>query len=538
MAELGGVRGKVMEIYGFISENRNKIESAYDLAALCYDYLMTQIQSNKQTVFIAEYIDFPEETDDEETHVPKGNPNIEMLRKFTDDVFYTLLKDYLDMDVLLDDILDFVSSAKHHLQNYENEAYNKAAIAYYLLMAINLYAGNCTKSSDPAPLNRNYQTNAYIYRCRADGMMATNLMSQNLGDPILPMEIRNDFHHLKILEKAELKDGMNPPQMVTLSVDKNHVGMKRIIKNQRLNVAIIPFGRKDICEFVPKERGGFRIRYPDEYLQSNIEKAKKLLELAICEGANIIVFPEYVCFPEMQDAIGDYLRDIAGDHSNRLNNLLLVVAGSGWTSDDNNVSIVFSSGGTPLGKHYKCEAYHKEIETEIKNKEGSKKRIIRHIEGLEDPGKESVIIQIPGLGSVMPAICRDISNRDLIETLARVFCIDFLMIPAWSNSLHKAFEDQLCNITSANRNTCAVVCNGCGGIEEKYWKENRERGLVVVPCKKGHRIAADPTMISVDEEDHAGCFKCGGCIFSLSLHLRIQDIESGKNLEKEQIFLG
>lgn len=140
-----------MEIYGFISENRNKIESAYDLAALCYDYLMTQIQSNKQTVFIAEYIDFPEETDDEETHVPKGNPNIEMLRKFTDDVFYTLLKDYLDMDVLLDDILDFVSSAKHHLQNYGNEAYNKAAIAYYLLMAINLYAGNCTKSSDPAP---------------------------------------------------------------------------------------------------------------------------------------------------------------------------------------------------------------------------------------------------------------------------------------------------------------------------------------------------------------------------------------------------
>jgi len=140
-----------MEIYGFISENRNKIESAYDLAALCYDYLLKQVGNRHQTKFIAEYIIIPEKTDDKEIDVQKGNPNIDILRKFADDVFYTLLKDYLDMDVLLDDILDFVSSAKHHLQNYGNEAYNKAAIAYYLLMAINLYTGNCTKSSDPAP---------------------------------------------------------------------------------------------------------------------------------------------------------------------------------------------------------------------------------------------------------------------------------------------------------------------------------------------------------------------------------------------------
>lgn len=536
MAELGGVRGKVMEIYGFISENRNKIESAYDLAALCYDYLLKQVGNRHQTKFIAEYIIIPEKTDDKEIDVQKGNPNIDMLRKFADDVFYRLLEDYLDMDVLLDDILDFVSSARLHLQNFGDHSYNEATIAYYLLMAINLYAGNCSKCSEITPLNVKYQTNAYIYRCQADSMITANLKSLNLGEQIKSLKIRNDFHHLKILEKKELEDGMNPPQMVTLSVDENHIGIKRIIENQCLNVAMIPFGREDICEFVPKERGGFRIQYLDVHLQKGVEKAKKLLELAIKEGANIIVFPEYVCFPKMQDAIGDYLRETARDDPYFLKDLLLVVAGSGWTLDDNNVSVVFSSGGTLLGKHYKCEAYHKESEKEIENKEGSEKKIIHSIEGLEDPGKESVIIQIPELGSVMPAICRDISNRGLIETLARVFRIDFLMIPAWSNSLHKAFEDQLCNITSANRNTCAVVCNGCRGIEEKYWKENRERGLVVVPCKKGHRIAADPTLISVDEEDHAGCFKCGGCIFSLSLHLRIQDIESGKKPTIEQIF--
>lgn len=523
-----------MEIYGYINENREKIESAYDLAALSYDYLMKQIQPNKQVKFISEYI--TEETDDEETDMPGRNPNIGMLRKFTDDVSNTLLDDYREMDILLDDVLDFVLSARQHLQKYGNETYNEAAIAYYLLMAVNLYAGNCFECSEIAPLNRSYQTNAYIYRCQADGMITANLKSQNLGDPILPLEIRDDFHHLKILEKAELKDRMNPPQMVTLSIDENHVGIKRITENQCLNVAIIPFGRKDICEFVPKGGDAFRVRYPDEHLQSSIEKAKKLLELAICEGANIIIFPEYVCFPKMQDAISDYLRDIADKHPDLLNDLLLVVAGSGWTSDDNNVSIVFSSGGTPLGKHYKCEAYHKKIEKEIKRKKGSEKKFIRIIEGLEDPGKESVIIQIPGLGSVMPAICRDISNSNLIETLARVFRIDFLMIPAWSNSLHNAFENQLCNITSTNRNTCSVVCNGCGGIDEKYWEQNRNRGLVVMPCQEGHHITADPNMISVDEEDHVRCFECSGCIFSLSLPLQIQDIESGRKPEKEQLF--
>lgn len=525
-----------MEIYDFISKNRGKIESAYDLAALCYDYLMKQIQKNKQAKFIAEYIIIPEKTDDEEINVPEGNPNVGMLRKFADDVFGILLKDYHEMDIILDDILDFISSAKQHLQNYGDKSYNEAAIVYYLLMAVNLYAGNCSKCSEIAPLNMNYQTNAYIYRCQADSMITANLESQELGDQILSSEIRNDFHHLKILEKAELKDGMNPPQLVTLSVANNHAGMKRIIENQRVNIAIIPFGRKDICKFVSKERGGFRIQYLDVHLQNGVEKAKKLLDLAIREGANIVVFPEYVCFPKMQDAIGDYLRETARDDPYLLKDLLLVVAGSGWTSDDNNVSIVFSSGGSPLGKHYKCEAYHKESKKVNKNKEGSEKKIIHSIEGLEDPGKESVIIQIPELGSVMPAICRDISNRGLIETLARVFRIDFLMIPAWSNSLHKAFEDQLCNITSANGNTYSVVCNACGGIDDKYWEQSRDRGLVVMPCKKGHRIVADPTMISIDEKDFAKCSACSGCIFSLSLDLWTQDIESGEKTTYEQIF--
>ena len=43
-----------MDIYERIEENRTKIASIYDLAAICYDYLRMQIDN--QALFLAEYL--------------------------------------------------------------------------------------------------------------------------------------------------------------------------------------------------------------------------------------------------------------------------------------------------------------------------------------------------------------------------------------------------------------------------------------------------------------------------------------------------
>ncbi len=166
-----------------------------------------------------------------------------------------------------------------------------------------------------------------------------------------------------------------------------------------------------------------------------------------------------------------------------------------------------------MGKHYKYAAYEKVY--------GDKGQLI---EGLSDPGKESVLVEIPGIGCVMSSICRDISNRDWTERMARIFHVDFLIVPAWSPSLHHAFENQLQSITEANMNTCAVVCNCCAPTSVEY----PEKGLVVTPYKKGSRIIGKSRMICVKKLSLGKCKKCAGCIFCLTLSFQTQDVEKGK----------
>ena len=45
----------------------------------------------------------------------------------------------------------------------------------------------------------------------------------------------------------------------------------------------------------------------EQQKKAAVIKALQLLEKAIRLKANIIIFPEYVCFPEMQEKIGEYL---------------------------------------------------------------------------------------------------------------------------------------------------------------------------------------------------------------------------------------
>lgn len=153
-----------------------------------------------------------------------------------------------------------------------------------------------------------------------------------------------------------------------------------------------------------------------EYDSDNITKALTLLESAIRCKANIIIFPEFVCCPEVQEAIGSYLRETYQKTPEKMSVLLMVIAGSGWTDDDNNVARVYSYSGILLGKYYKYAAFD---DKEKDSQTGMSKE--RLIEGLHDPGKESIIVEIPDIGIVMTAICRNISNWDYSEKTSLYF---------------------------------------------------------------------------------------------------------------------
>lgn len=499
-----------MNIYETIKHNRQNVNSVYDLAAVCYDYLQVRIEN--QIAFIGKYTEFSDDA-------RQNNPNQKNLLKLSDDVKVLLFSTEYWNDEVLDEILSMTLSAEYKLKPFEEAVYNEAAIAYFLLLGIDLYAECQLENNQNAPLNQSYQVNSYMYRRQNTSILSCAAEEIGFRETIQAVEIRNNFNCLIILEKSEMKPGMHPPKMVTLSIDKEDFTRNSLIQDQTLKVVCIPWGKEQTCRFPKIQGNAFHVEYLDSYKTTCITKALTLLESAIRCKANIIIFPEFVCCPEVQEAIGSYLRETYRKTPEKMSALLMVIAGSGWTDDDNNVARVYSYSGILLGKYYKYAAFDdKEKDSQTGMSKG------RLIEGLHDPGKESVIVEVPDIGIVMTAICRDISNWDYSEKIARIFRTDFLMVPAWSGSLNHAFINQLVSITAANTNTCSVVCNCCGAQKSG----SLEKGVVVTPYKKNTRMTGKHRFISLNKISVKRCDTCKGCIFSLTLSFKPQDVEKGR----------
>lgn len=504
-----------MSTYDVIQKERNDLKSVYDLVAVCYDYLLDKIDD--QIKFISEYLECS-------VSHKKNNPNQKRLLRFSDDVKQLLSLNKYWNDRVLHKIFSLVFTMENSLKPFGEEAYNEAAIAFFLLLGIDLYAEYQPNHTENAPLNRCCQKDLYIYCRQRTSILSTAAKKAEFRDQIPVTDIRSSFTSLCILEKTDLKQGMTPPKMVTLFISKEDFKRSTVAFDQKLVLAVTPFCREEICQFSHVQGCGFRIEYHENYMQFASKRALDLLELAIKHRANIVLFPEYVCSPEVQEEIRKYLRETYLKTPHKLKDLLLVIAGSGWTKDDNNVAAVYSYSGKLLGKRYKSEPfdnYIKDPKTGITE---------RWIESLSTPGKESIIVEIPKIGSVMIAICRDISNWSYDEKIARAFRTDFLMVPAWSTSLHHGFENQLESITEANINTCSVVCNCCAVQPEL----TAEKGLVVTPYKKGTIIKGKTRAIRLRSGCELGCQHCSGCIFCLTFGFRIQDVENGRILRSQR----
>lgn len=499
-----------MNIHETIGQSTECLKSIYDLAAVCYDYLLARIDN--QIRFIGQYVEFSNRAE-------QNNPNQRKLLKYSDDIKKLLFAEKYWNERVLNVILSMTLSAENDLKPFGEISYNEATIAYFLLMGIDLYAECESENNQDAPLNQSYQEKSFIYRRQNTSILSSAAEKLSFRESIQATEIRNNFICLKILERSELKPGMQPPKMVTLSIDRDDFVRNSMVQDQTLTVVSIPWGKKQICQFPRIHGTGFRVEYLSSYKTDGVKQALALLESAIRHKANIVIFPEYVCCPEVQEAIGTYLKETYLKNPKKIEKLLLVIAGSGWTEDDNNVAAIYSYSGTPLGQHYKYASF----DTKKKNSQTGKVKE-RLVEGLNNPGKESILVEIPKIGIVMTAICRDIANRDYSEKIARIFQTDFLMVPAWSPSLRHAFINQLESITAANTNTCSVVCNCCVPQAPRCLN----KGIVVTPYKKSTYMVGKHRMISLNKLSVKRCHACEGCIFCLTLSFRTQDVERGR----------
>jgi hypothetical protein len=289
-----------------------------------------------------------------------------------------------------------------------------------------------------------------------------------------------------------------------------------IISARKLRLAYIPYigfktfhfmleGQNEPLthEEMVKPEGSVFVEYPHDLEEENCIRALRLLGKAIDEGANIVVFPEFVTSYTMRDAMRNYLetRRYEGENSEHL---CLVFAGttcekSGENSYNNVLNILTGSGVKLRHTYYKNTPYNERGLCEI----------------LSDPGKELVILDIKGMGRILPAICKDARNDNYTSRFADIFEPDLILIPAWSESVD-GFYSSL-NRFAENYYAVSVLCNCCNAVSLDATLDNESIGIYSIPKKTGSKVVSKIDYFYRERPCYIRCRDLCGCVQLLDI---------------------
>lgn len=499
-----------MEFRQTLSENDTRMNNIYDMIAFCYDYLIETIKDQEQ--FIGMYAV-------ENEGAERANPNLAQLKRHSRKLELIMRKQEEDGLVFVDCLKQLQKYLdKIDLYEYGDPDLNDATIPYFFLLTADRYVlGKGGRNSMKAPLNTTYCEKSYIYLNIEQPILKEAMEENEFSDVIRAGTIRNQLEHLTILERREMPCEIYPPKVVSLYLDKEKAD--GIFSSKKIKIAIIPFSEAKMVNF-PVDCGAlFHVEYCREHLITGKERAVRLLDDAIKHKANIIIFPEFICSREIQESIRARLEFLYEKKPACLKSLLFVVAGSGWTADNNNVAVMYSYTGRLLGKQYKFSRY-----CDLKH-EGKEL-----IENLTKPGKETTIIEIKGLGKVAVGICRDVSDGSYTSLLTEIFAPQLLVTPAWSRSINIGFKEQFRDIITKNHITCCLLCNCCEAIRSKG-EFRKNNGIVTTPYKDGSVITGKASEILRTEKCLEKC-EVSGCVIMVNIDFNVQAVKKGKIVKK------
>jgi len=146
------------------------------------------------------------------------------------------------------------------------------------------------------------------------------------------------------------------------------------------------------------------VSYAEDYERKYSQTVCDVLDVCGENDCDIVVFPELVMSDGLRETMQKHLASISGKSRPSL-----VVAGSSWLPNEtgekgNNVAFLFDGYGRDLGRYYKHSPFV------VFEENGSPLMV----EGLESPGKECTIVDVFGIGRVLPSICNLNSNRFII----------------------------------------------------------------------------------------------------------------------------
>lgn len=501
------------------SDNLPKMMSVFDFVALCYEYI--QSKAKDESIFISMYID-------ENEGAKVKNPNKKLLGRFSQNV-YKLLIDGKSKAIAFEDnsrkLINLIRQIENKLKPYENNEYNYATIPYYALMAVDRYQFSLKKrvrKEDNAPLNKCYCNNCYIYLKMPYSLIDTAKQNLRFPDKIDVKSVRMQLDSIVILEKHDLwidarGQYAGIPKTIALC-GEGTVWEEKIRNSKRIRIAMIPFDESSMLDFPVKAGSQFTIRYNSQHLNNGAERAVRLLNKAIELRANVIVFPEFICHAGIQEKISSELYRLSKDSPEKIESLMLVIAGSAWTDDDNNVSYFYDSSGRLLGTQYKTFEFYNE-----------EKQLT---ERLTRPGAVNTFIDVEEVGRIGVRICKDISiGANCIKSINDLMSPQFLFVPAWSKSMNIAFYNQAKGLTESNHETIVAICNCCEALQSTTSYNNV--GLIVSPYKNISHIEGVVKRVQRKEGCNLAECKNGGCIHMIDVSFATESVNSGEMAKKK-----
>lgn len=434
----------------------------FNVAASIYCFITGEIDDEAQ--FVATYLmSGSEETD---------NPNLSMYAQFEESL-YQIISGRDDFCYPTDETLSIVKRELEFatLNSYLDNRKCACGLLFQLIKAIDRTIKDTASPSSVrtslGPLNETEIESVGLYLRSANHFIDDFFCDCSISSGLDYGSLNEQLTAIMFFRK---ENGYALPQIIPSRSSRALVETTRSIK-----VAVapirgdeIPFadelhGYSDIC-FEYKSGSAFGCRYSNEYALRFDRHLTTIIDKTVNAGCVILILPEFI----VTDEVTEMLRQILSDADN-LGALQLVVAGSWWNPmERNNVGTLVLAKGKRV--HY-FDKYAPYIKFGPKG---------NYTEILERSEKRTVLVDVPGIGLVLPQICRDFAESEKrAEKLAKEFHPAMVLVPSWSNSIHKAFESSLSGMSQRHDAVC-VIANACGARRKSI--EEHDEDPVISFC--------------------------------------------------------